>query len=53
VYRALTLARWDLAVERGTPALTVQAGRMSLPICERLGFQLVEPVRLFVDRLDR
>jgi GNAT superfamily N-acetyltransferase len=51
VYRSLVLARWDLAVERGTPALTVQAGRMSRPICERMGFQLVEPVRVFVDDL--
>src|SRR6266404_6468674 len=29
VYRALTMARWELAVSRGTPALTIQAGRMS------------------------
>jgi hypothetical protein len=49
VYRALTLARWELAVERGTPALTVQAGRMSMPILERLGFEHVGAVRLFVD----
>jgi hypothetical protein len=45
------LARWDLAVERGTPALTVQAGRMSRPICERMGFGFVEAVRVFVDNL--
>jgi GNAT superfamily N-acetyltransferase len=51
VYRSLVLARWDLAVERGTPALTVQAGRMSRPICERLGFSFVEAVRVFVDDL--
>lgn len=51
VYRSLVLARWDLAVRRGTPALTVQAGRMSRPICERMGFALVEPVRVFVDDL--
>lgn len=51
VYRSLVLARWDLAVERGTPALTVQAGRMSRPICERMGFSLVEAVRVFVDNL--
>jgi GNAT superfamily N-acetyltransferase len=51
VYRSLVLARWDLAVERGTPALTVQAGRMSRPICERLGFEFVEAVRVFVDDL--
>jgi GNAT superfamily N-acetyltransferase len=51
VYRALTAARWQLAVERGTPALTVQAGRMSMPICEQLGFRLVERVRLYVDQV--
>jgi GNAT superfamily N-acetyltransferase len=51
VYRSLVLARWDLAVERGTPALTVQAGRMSRPICERMGFGFVEAVRVFVDDL--
>lgn len=38
VYRALVKARWDAAVERGTPALTVGAGRMSRPILEKLGF---------------
>lgn len=51
VYRSLVLARWDLAVERRTPALTVQAGRMSRPICERMGFAFVEAVRVFVDDL--
>jgi len=51
VYRSLVLARWDLAVRRGTPALTVQAGRMSRPICERMGFAFVEAVRIFVDDL--
>jgi GNAT superfamily N-acetyltransferase len=49
VYRALTLARWQLAVERGTPALTIQAGRMSRPIVERLGFTLVAQIRLYPD----
>ena len=38
VYRALVRARWDAAVARGTPALTMSAGRMSRPILERLGF---------------
>ena len=52
VYGSLVLARWDLAVERGTPALTVQAGRMSRPLCERMGFAFVEAVHLFVDELD-
>ena len=51
VYRAMLQARWDAAVARGTPALTVQAGRMSRPICERLGFQFIAPVRVFVDKL--
>jgi len=53
VYSSLVRARWDHAVERGTPALTVQAGRMSRPILERLGFQLIEQVRVFVDDLTR
>jgi hypothetical protein len=52
VYRALTVGRWDAAVERGTPALTVQAGRMSKPIVERLGFVPVGEVRVYVDALD-
>ena len=51
VYRALVHARWRSAVERGTPALTVQAGRMSMPILERLGFQWIAPVRVYVDEL--
>lgn len=51
VYRSLVRARWDRAVERGTPALTVQAGRMSRPILEHLGFELVAQVRVFVDNL--
>jgi GNAT superfamily N-acetyltransferase len=51
VYRALVRARWDAATARGTPALTVQAGRMSRPICEQLGFVFLAPVRVFVDLL--
>ena len=38
VYTALVNARWAAAVQRDTPALTVQAGKMSRPILERLGF---------------
>jgi GNAT superfamily N-acetyltransferase len=49
VYRALIAKRWELAVERGTPALTVQAGRMSRPILERVGFQFVDPVKIYAD----
>lgn len=41
VYRSLVRARWDAAVARGTPALTVGAGAMSRPILERLGFSIV------------
>lgn len=51
VYRALVQARWEAAVARGTPALTVQAGRMSRPICERLGFVFLAQVLVFVDLL--
>jgi len=40
-YTALVRARWDAAVERGTPALTVGAGAMSRPILQRLGFSIV------------
>jgi hypothetical protein len=52
VYRGLTVARWAAAVERGTPALTVQAGRMSKPIVEKLGFVEVGQVRVYVDDID-
>ena len=41
VYRALIGHRWQDAVARGTPALTVQAGAMSTPILEQLGFVTV------------
>jgi hypothetical protein len=40
-YRAVVRARWDAAVERGTPALAVGAGPMSRPILARLGFEQV------------
>ena len=49
-YRALVQARWEDAVARGTPALVVQAGEMSRPILERLGFQQVATMRVLVDR---
>ena len=51
VYRALVRARWDAAVERRTPALTVLAGKMSRPILERLGFATVGWVDCLSDRL--
>jgi GNAT superfamily N-acetyltransferase len=49
VYRALVNARWNLAVQRGTPALTVQAGRMSRPVLERLGFEFIDAMQMYVD----
>jgi hypothetical protein len=52
VYRALVRARWDAAVERGTPALAVQAGTMSAPILPRLGFEKVCSFRRLRDVLD-
>lgn len=51
VYRALVNARWKLAVERGTPALTVQAGRMSRPVLERLGFEFIAQMPMYLDDL--
>jgi GNAT superfamily N-acetyltransferase len=51
VYRALTVARWEEAVQRGTPALTVQAGRMSMPVLVKLGFTQVGEARMYVDNV--
>jgi len=52
-YRALVRARWDEAVARGTPALTVGAGAMSSPILTRLGFEKVVQFRRLHDVLSR
>jgi hypothetical protein len=51
VYRAMIRARWDLAVERGTPALTVQAGQLSRPVLESVGFAFFAAARMYVDDL--
>ena len=51
VYRALVRARWDHAVECGTPLLVVQAGSMSGPILTSLGFESHGEIRLYSDRL--
>jgi GNAT superfamily N-acetyltransferase len=48
-YSALVSARWEDAVSRGTPALVVQAGPMSAPILERLGFEAVASVEFLRD----
>jgi GNAT superfamily N-acetyltransferase len=51
-YRALVAARWEDAVRRGTPALITQAGAMSQPILNRLGFREVCRIRILIDRFD-
>jgi GNAT superfamily N-acetyltransferase len=51
VYRALVRARWEHAVARGTPLLVVQAGELSAPVLDGLGFRRHGDLRLFVDRL--
>jgi hypothetical protein len=48
-YRALVRVRWDDAVAAGTPVLITQAGRMSLPILERLGFRVVCEIEVLLD----
>jgi GNAT superfamily N-acetyltransferase len=50
-YRALVEARWRDAVARGTPVLVVQAGAMSRPVLERLGFEEVARIRVLRDQL--
>lgn len=50
VYRALVAARWQYAVARGTPALTVHAIHdSSSPILRRLGFEEVCTMRRLED----
>jgi GNAT superfamily N-acetyltransferase len=49
IYRALVRARWDYAVARGTPLLVVQAGRMSRPVLEGLGFRAHGVLHLYKD----
>jgi GNAT superfamily N-acetyltransferase len=50
-YTALVRARWEAAVERGTPALTVGAGAMSRPVLEHLGFTIVGWADCLLDEL--
>lgn len=50
VYRALVRARWDDAVERGTPGLVTEAmPDTSYPILKRLGFEDVCTIRRLED----
>jgi GNAT superfamily N-acetyltransferase len=51
-YRALVRARWDDAVRRGTPALTVVANDHSGPALRKLGFEKVLQFRRIEDVLD-
>jgi GNAT superfamily N-acetyltransferase len=53
IYSALVAARWDYAVDVGTPALTVGAGAMSRPRLQRLGFQVVAEQAVLKDQLSR
>jgi GNAT superfamily N-acetyltransferase len=50
-YRALVRARWDEAVRRGTPALTVSANDQSGPALRKLGFEKVLEFRRIEDVL--
>ena len=50
-YRALVRARWDEAVRRGTPALTVGANDKSSPVLRKLGFEKVLQLRRLEDVL--
>jgi GNAT superfamily N-acetyltransferase len=50
VYRALVRARWDDAVERGTPGMIVEAmPDTSYPILKRIGFEEVCIIRRLED----
>jgi hypothetical protein len=51
LYRALVRARWEYAVERGTPALITEALLdTSYPILTRLGFTEVCTIRRFQEQ---
>jgi hypothetical protein len=50
-YRALVRARWEDAVQRGTPILLVFGGPMSRPILERSGFQPIFDLEVLTDEL--
>lgn len=52
-YRALVAARWQDAVDRGTPVLITQAGPVSRPILVQLGFREVCEIRILLDLFDR
>jgi predicted GNAT family acetyltransferase len=49
-YRALVAARWDDALQRGTPMLVTRAGPQSRPILQRMGFEELAEIHFLVDR---
>jgi hypothetical protein len=52
-FRALVRARWDDAVRAGQSTLVVQAGHLSAPILESLGFRTTGTVRVLRDQSAR
>jgi GNAT superfamily N-acetyltransferase len=48
-YRALVAARWATALRVGKPGLAIQAGAMSRPILERLGFSTLCDLHVLQD----
>jgi GNAT superfamily N-acetyltransferase len=48
-YRALIRARWEEATGQGLHALVTQAGAMSRPILQRLGFRPVGRIDMLID----
>jgi GNAT superfamily N-acetyltransferase len=48
-YRALIRARWEEATSEGLHALVTQAGAMSRPILQRLGFRPVGHIEMLID----
>jgi hypothetical protein len=49
-FRSLVRARWDEVVRLGSPVLLVQAGGMSAPILEGLGFRTTGRITIVRDR---
>jgi GNAT superfamily N-acetyltransferase len=53
VYKALVHERLREAARRGSPVAVTQAGQMSRPILEKLGFREVCRIRILIDEFDR
>jgi predicted GNAT family acetyltransferase len=50
-YRALVAARWEEAVQHGTPQVVTRSGPLSRPILQRVGFTELAEIAFLVDRL--